>query len=78
MSKETMYLVPENILREILRNYHTLNAGDWGGVDNWEWWSESISNYIKDYSEYYDTKFESIEDIVEWDMKGFNKTEEKV
>lgn len=76
MSKETMYLVSENDLRTLLRNYHTLNAGDYGGVDNWEWWSESINNYVKDYSKYYDTKFESIEDIVEWNMESFDKTGE--
>lgn len=76
MSKEAMYLISESDLRTILHYYYTLNAGNCGGVDNWEWWSESISNYVKDYSEYFDTNFESIEDIVEWDMKSFDKAEE--
>ena len=33
-------------LRELLEAYHRLQALECGGVDNWEWYGESINDFI--------------------------------
>ena len=42
------YKVSERDLLNLLEALHELNALAYGGVDNWEWYSESKSNYIDD------------------------------
>ena len=44
-----MYQVPEDQLIESLENQMLCNALQAGGVDNWCWYGESISNFIDDY-----------------------------
>ena len=42
------YKVSEEQLKRFLVNQHEMTALSFGGVDNWEWYSESCSNYIED------------------------------
>ena len=48
---EKYYKVSEEELRELLDAYYRLTALEWGGVDNWSWYSESFDDFIKNYNE---------------------------
>ena len=48
---EKIYLVPESDLRSILHAALMLNALECGGVDNWSWYGESISEFCKEVKE---------------------------
>ena len=37
----------EEELKKFLVGYHTNKALEQGGVDNWEWYEESIDNYLQ-------------------------------
>lgn len=47
----TKYILTENQLRSLLEDHLTLTALENGGVDNWEWYEDSIHEF-----EYYDEK----------------------
>lgn len=42
------YIVPEKLFEELLDSYITLIALETGGVDNWEWYGESVKDYYKE------------------------------
>lgn len=42
------YIIPENLFKELLDSYITLMALEEGGVDNWEWYGESVKDYYKE------------------------------
>lgn len=42
------YIVPEKLFKELLDSYITLMALEKGGVDNWEWYGESVKDYYKE------------------------------
>lgn len=42
------YIVEENLLKELWINDLKLAALENGGVDNWEWYGESISDFLKE------------------------------
>lgn len=42
-------LVSKNHLHELLQGYFELMALERGGVDDWEWYGESISDFLKEY-----------------------------
>ena len=50
---------------------------DFGGVDNWEWYSESYDEYLKEYREEKGTDEYYMEDLVKDEMDGLDKTKEK-
>lgn len=62
------YRINEKLLHEYLTMAHYFHALELGGVDNWEWYGEAISNYIDDCAAIDFTNYESIEDIVETEM----------
>lgn len=62
------YRINEKILHEYLVMAHYFHALECGGVDSWEWYGDSIDNYIKDCSAIDFTNYESIEEIVEAEM----------
>ena len=62
------YRINEKLLHEYLTMAHYFHALELGGVDNWEWYGESISNYINDCAAIDFTSYESIEEIVEGEM----------
>ena len=43
------YSISEEELRDLLYCRHTLTALEYGGVDNWSWYGDSISDYEKIY-----------------------------
>ena len=49
MSGNTIYLVSEYKLRKLLEDSNKLAALECGGVDNWDWYSYSIGDYIADF-----------------------------
>ena len=40
------YIIDEEELRELLYSYYKLTALEYGGVDNWEWYSGSQEDYL--------------------------------
>lgn len=68
LEEEKHYIISENMLREYLTKSIRYNALVNGGVDNWEWYGESICEKIKQYSEDYEKDFEDIEDIVDYKL----------
>lgn len=42
------YIVEENLLKELWIDNLKLAALESGGVDNWEWHGESISDFLKE------------------------------
>lgn len=55
--KETEYVLTESELSSLIEDRLILEALENGGVDNWEWYSESLSDspYRDEYGEW-DTK----------------------
>lgn len=52
------YIVEENLLKELWINDLKLAALESGGVDNWEWYGESINDFLKEQ------KAENFEELV--------------
>lgn len=46
------YLIEESRLKELLKSEARLDALEWGGVDNWEWYGESLSQYLDEYCQW--------------------------
>jgi hypothetical protein len=46
------YRISEPALRELLMAAHNYAALEGGGVDNWEWYGESLSQYLDEYCEW--------------------------
>lgn len=53
---ERYFKVSESELKELLRGYLTSIALEHGGVDNWDWYGESINDYIEDSCKELDIK----------------------
>ena len=49
MSGNTIYLVPEHTLRDLINDSNKLAALECGGVDNWDWYGYSIGDYVADF-----------------------------
>lgn len=64
MDKEYV-LVPKNEFQQMVRKYLYMLAGEAGGVDNWDWWGESIEDFINSYNEGNKTNFECMDEVVE-------------
>ena len=64
--------VPEMTLREMMIGYYTYLALQQGGVDNWEWAGDSIRDFIDNAIVIDEEHFDSIEDIVEKDIKQYD------
>lgn len=64
------YIIDEEKLRTLIKHEAILAALEGGGVDNWDWYSDSI----KDMLDEYDTS--SMEEVVEIDLNDLisNKT----
>lgn len=59
------YIVNEKELKELLSGYFYALALENGGVDNWQWESESQHDFINEYNNCNNTDFDSIEEIAE-------------
>lgn len=68
MSKKRYVKISIDELADLIADSKTFKALDCGGVDNWEWYGESLADYVaedekyEDFSEYVDdiTSEESI------------------
>ena len=63
-----MLEIDEKVLFNILTGYRKYLALRSGGVDNWMEYCDSINNYIEKYNAKNKTDFESIEEIIEWEL----------
>ena len=68
-------LVPKEEFDDMVTNYITMLAGISGGVDNWEWWSESIDNFIDMCNEGNGTNFTNIDEVIDDYIKAFKTIE---
>ena len=59
---EKFYKVSESELRKLYEAKECYNALQRGGVDNWEWYSDAISQYLED------NKAEDFDQLVELDL----------
>lgn len=50
---EPMYIIPQSDLLSLLRQSEKLSALEAGGVDNWEWYCDSIRDHINWFLEYH-------------------------
>lgn len=50
-NQEKNYIVPESVLRNLIEDAFHYAALEYSGVDNWEWYSHSIEQYL-DYNGY--------------------------
>ena len=62
-------LVPEQKLLRLLEGYARLVALENGGVDNWEWYGESLGNYLDNYFD--DEKYHEFSEIAEETIKNY-------
>lgn len=46
------YLIEESRLKQLLESEARLDALEQGGVDNWEWYGESLSQYLDEYCQW--------------------------
>lgn len=60
--------IEEKVLFDILVGYRKYLALLTGGVDNWMGYCDSINEYIEEYNAESGTSFESIEEIIEWEL----------
>ena len=65
---EKRYILTEKQLRDLLVESATYRALCYGGVDNWNGYSESIRECLKDFG------VETIEDVVEDELLSFYET----
>lgn len=64
------YTVSEKRLKELILAELNLAALEQGGVDNWEWYGDSVSDFLNRLSEEYEQNFEDFEDITEFFMEN--------
>ena len=58
-------IIPKNKLASLLRDSDKLHRVECGGVDNWEWYGESLNNDDEDPS------YEKIQDMSDNDLIDF-------
>lgn len=75
-----LYKISEEQLLELLECQARWYALESGGVDNWTWYGESLSDYIKDYVKENDINISSneltIADIAEHSLVYFEPVKE--
>ena len=49
---EIKYIISEKRLLQLLEAEARLDALEYGGVDNWEWYSDSLGDYLKNYCDW--------------------------
>ena len=75
------YLIEESRLKQLLESEARLDALEYGGVDNWEWYGESLSHYLDEYCEWNSINRNryDFDKLAEEDLSGYMeyKKEEK-
>lgn len=64
------YTVSEKRLKELILAELNLSALEQGGVDNWPWYGDSVSDFLNCLSEEYKQNFEDFEDMAEYFMQN--------
>lgn len=64
------YTISEKRLKELVLAELNLSALEQGGVDNWSWYGDSVSDFLNRLSEEYRQDFEDFEDIAEYFMEN--------
>ena len=65
------FRISEPDLRELIINANYYLALEAGGVDNWEWYSESVHSFIDMCGDVDFTEYESMEEIVEAELTNY-------
>ena len=75
MNLEETITIPKSRYRELLYDAYYYMALDYGGVDNWNWYSDSINDFVQDSIEQYKKN----EDFRNWvnNVKSSNETYEE-
>lgn len=72
-------LVPKDELKDLLYDSLKLQALECGGVDNWDWYGDSVRDFIDvakaDYNVPEDDDFD-ISDMADVDVEGYRTVEE--
>ena len=76
---EELYLVKKSTLIDLIAGYYKLVALENSGVDNWDWYEESLQSWIEDVRE--DPSYqlstnnaeEAFETVAETDLNRFGK-----
>lgn len=69
---EKWYKVSASELRELIRDSLTFCALEAGGVDNWEWYSDSIHEFLSSNRE---EGIEDIYDIADKELQNYEEVE---
>lgn len=73
-------LVPKDELKDLLYDSLKLQALECGGVDNWDWYGDSIRDFIDaakvDYNVPKDDDDFDISDMADVDVEGYRTVEE--
>lgn len=59
---EQLYVLTESDLRRLVEAEAVLNALEAGGVDNWDWYGDSINDALNG------TGYETVSDFVEYEL----------
>lgn len=76
MEKKKFYKVEEKDLLAMLEAYERLAALEKGGVDNWEWYGDSLTDYLVLLMEEYgvsDEKDFCFEDVAKIQLKNYEE-----
>lgn len=67
------YIIDEKELHELLYSYYKLEALEYGGVDNWEWYNDSIKDFLDNIlgANKYSYNNEGIEILVEKEIETY-------
>lgn len=73
-------LVPKDELKDLLYDSLKLQALEYGGVDNWSWYGDSVRDFINaakaDYNVPKDDDDFDISDMADVDVEGYRTVEE--
>ena len=76
---EELYLVKKSTLIDLIAGYYKLVALENSGVDNWDWYEESLQSWIEDVREDLSYQLstndaeEAFETVAEADLNRFGK-----
>ena len=72
------YIIKESELLELLEARLRMAALENGGVDNWEWYGDSLCDYLRNYCEWNNMRYEDEEGdpIIDYDTLALLELEE--
>ena len=64
---EKYFIVPESDLRRLIDQSNHYEGLDWGGVDNWDWYGESLHSYLENQ------QVKDFDELTELDLARFTE-----